>query len=154
MKSKQQVLDIISLRLYNCYFNIAKLRRAQFEIDELYELAMEEYAQQFASQPPSGKYWEEVDAVKEPPGEDGRYWTIIYHGWYGKKVQSVTEFKNSIWHIGKSHSVISYLRPVTGQRYSEEDVRKALADSIKEFGEGKHEMYGWNLLKKHLKSLT
>lgn len=65
-------------------------------------------ALQFASQPPApvGKLWEEVDAVKEPPVEDGFYPTFKTNG-----RKDVTEFSRRKWY--SLIPVVSYLRPVT-----------------------------------------
>lgn len=83
-------------------------------------------------QPPSGNLWEEVDAVKEPPGERDTVYEDVsvdcmiifedgtckigYYDYAAKEWRHYTKYNDTV-----SVGVKSYLRPVTGQRYSEED---------------------------------
>lgn len=93
--------------------------------------AIREAIELLASQPPSGNLWEEVDAVKEPPGE-GIYF-VHAPGWqkmcrasfeFGKWIDRDFDI-NGYYEKDITEHVTNYLRPVTGQRYSEEDVEKA-----------------------------
>ena len=61
MKSKEDVLNDVSYRLYNCSFMFAKDQRTSDEVLAIYDIAMEEYAQQFASQPPAQGYADSVE---------------------------------------------------------------------------------------------
>jgi len=61
MKSKEDVLNDVSYRLYNCSFMFAKDQRTSYEVLAIYDIAMEEYAQQFASQPPAQGYADSVE---------------------------------------------------------------------------------------------
>ena len=57
MKSKKEILNSISFRLYNCDFELAKHRRLGYEIEQMYEMAIDEaMASTSASQssPPEG----------------------------------------------------------------------------------------------------
>jgi len=93
--------------------------------------------EQFASQPPSGNLWEEVDAVKEPPGERDTVYEDVsvdcmiifedgtckigYYDYAAKEWRHYTKYNDTV-----SVGVKSYLRPVTWQRYSEEEMGKAI----------------------------
>lgn len=88
-------------------------------------------------QPPSGNLWEEVDAVKEPPGERDTVYEDVsvdcmiifedgtckigYYDYAAKEWRHYTKYNDTV-----SVGVKSYLRPVTWQRYSEEEMGKAI----------------------------
>jgi len=107
------------------------------DLDNDPDVLIIELCNRFASQPPSGNLWEEVDAVKEPPGERDTVYEDVsvdcmiifedgtckigYYDYAAKEWRHYTKYNDTV-----SVGVKSYLRPVTWQRYSEEEMGKAI----------------------------
>lgn len=98
--------------------------------------AMEEYAQQFASQPPAqgeGRMWEEIPVTELKPedtieNDEPKYFLLLKD----REFIGLGFFApiTKIWVVdGRKRTPTHYLRPVTGQRYSEAiEIVKELAE--------------------------
>jgi len=116
-----------------CQLHNRALRFPTKEMHDAYLEARAELETRFVSQPPASKLWEEVDAVKEPPEESGWYKTIcndslcrdLFYSSLDNKWMSEENGNEVLYSFAPS----SYLRPVTGQRYSEAiEIVKELAE--------------------------